>query len=756
MKARRILIQAALVILITGIMTIPAFADGIIIPEPPPPGHPAPLIPNLVIKYHRVNVLIEDGIATTEIDQLFYNPYDFEVEGTYIFPIPEEAAISEFSMYVDGKKLEGKLLDRDEARRIYEEIVRKRRDPALLEYVGRNAFQARIFPIPPHGERRIQLRYTQILPYEGGIVKYIYPLDTERFSAEPIEEVTVQVEIHSRAPIKAVYSPSHEVDIQRPDEHTAIVGYEAYDVLPDRDFALYYSLSPEEVGLNLLSYKPAGEDGFFLLLVAPRVELEEQEAVAKDVIFVLDVSGSMEGEKLRQAKAALEFVLKRLNPEDRFNVIAFSTGVRRFAPSLRPASDRDEALEFTRKLRAGGSTNIYHALLEALSDVEERPTYLLFLTDGLPTVGVTDVERIVREVGREVPENVRLFTFGVGDDVNTFLLDRLPSEHRGTSTYVRPGEDIEEAVSTFYSRISYPVLTDIAIDWGEIEVYDVLPYPLPDLFAGMQLVVVGRYHEGGMTRIELTGKVGEEEKRFVYEDVEFVEKGGEDFIARLWATRRIGYLMEQIRLHGEDKELVEEIVELSLRYGIITPYTSFLVEEEVPLTRSPAPVMTRLAENFALAPEAAVGADAVRKSIVQKELAESNVAAAPSVSQVKHVGDKTFVLRDGVWTDTAFDREKMTPVQVPFGSEEYFRLLAEHPNWGRYLALGTRVLFVEGGVAYEITEGPTPEHNATPAVVSPTPTPAPRISPTPPTPEPIPTPLPWWRRLLRALLGWLR
>ena len=748
MRADRFLIQAILALLLASLIPAPIFADGIIIPEPSPHIHPAP-VPNLVIKYHRVNVIIEDRIATTRVDQVFYNPYEFEVEGTYIFPIPEEAAISEFSMYVDGKKLEGKLLDKDEARRIYEEIVRKRRDPALLEYVGRNAFQARIFPIPPNGERRIQLEYTQILPYESGLIKYVYPLDTERFSAEPIEEVSVRVEIHSRAPIKAVYSPSHKVDIQREDEYTAVVGYEATDILPDKDFALYYSVSPEEVGLSLLSYKPAGEDGFFLLLMAPQVEVEEQEAVAKDVIFVLDVSGSMEGEKLRQAKAALEFVLKRLNPEDRFNVLAFSTGVRRFAPSLRPASERDEALKFTRKLQARGSTNIYQALLEALSDVEDRPTYLLFLTDGLPTVGVTDVERIVQEVGQKVPENVRLFTFGVGDDVNTFLLDRLSSEHRGTSVYVRPGEDIEAAVSAFYSRISYPVLTDIAIDWGGIRVEDVHPYPLPDLFAGMQLVVVGRYREGGKTRIVLSGKVGEEEKRFVYEDVEFVEKGGEDFIARLWATRRIGYLMEQIRLHGEDKELVNEIVELSLRYGIITPYTSFLVEEDLSTAESPAPIVTRVAERIFLAPMAAVGADAVQKSVVQKELAESNVAAGPSMAEVKHVGDKTFILRDGVWTDTTFDKGKMKPVEVAFGSEEYFRLLAEHPEWGQYLALGKRVIFVGGDVAYEITEGSGRVEKPASAI---TPEPSPK-----PGSEPTPTPgtLPWPLRWLKQILSWL-
>lgn len=694
---------ASLTLLVLLLFPWPALADGIIIPFPPKP--PIPPISALEIKYHRVNVSIKDQVAFTRVDQVFYNPNSFPIEGIYVFPFPEEAAISAFSMYVDGKKLEGKLLKKEEARRLYEQIVRSSKDPALLEYVGRNAFQASIFPIPPGGERRIQVEYTQLLPYEGGIVKYIYPLDTERFSAKPIEEVTINVEISSQKPLKLIYSSSHEVRIERQGENKAIVGYEEKNTLPDRDFALYFSFSPDETGFGLLSYKPTGEDGFFILFLSPEIR-QEEERVAKDVIFVLDVSGSMEGEKLRQAKEALKFVLSRLYREDRFNVLVFSTGVYRFADSLVPASEKEKAREFVEELQAGGSTNIYQALMEALADVEDRPTYLLFLTDGLPTVGITDVHRIVEEVSRKIPRNVRLFTFGVGDDVNTFLLDKLASEHRGISTYVRPGEDLEAAVSTFYSRISSPVLTDLSLEFKGVRVRDLYPSPLPDLFAGSQLAIVGRYREGGKATVILKGKKGDREETFSWE-TEFLPKGGEEFIPRIWAARRIGYLMEQIRLHGETKEIVDEIVELSLRYGIITPYTSFLVEEEIFTPEGREEAVRKLMPNLRMAPEASFGAQAVQRSIVQRDLQETARAVPYVVSErIRPIGDRAFILRDGVWIDTTFERKKMETIKVPFGSEAYFRLLAENPQLGRYFSLGKRVIVVVGDRAYEIVEEP--------------------------------------------------
>jgi Ca-activated chloride channel family protein len=685
-----------------------AYADGVVIVEPPP-GVPAPRAPNLVVEYHRVSVEITDQVATTDVDQVFLNDTQYDLEGIYVFPLPEEAAISEFAMYVDGERWEGEILPREEARQIYEDIVRRRLDPALLEYVGRDTFKASIFPIEPGDERRVELTYSQILDNEGGLIKYVYPLDTERFSAQPLEEVVISVKVRSAQPIRAIYSPSHDVAIDRIDEHTVNVSFEASDVLPDRDFELYYTVSDDEFGLNLLSYRESGEDGFFLLLLAPTVEVDEREVVAKDVILVLDTSGSMEGEKIEQAKGALEFILEHLNPEDRFNIVAFSTGVRVYEREPQPATRADQAQRFIDDLRAVGGTNIDLALAEALAMANgERPQIVIFLTDGLPTEGVTDTDRIVADVDRQISENVRVFTFGVGDDVNTFLLDTVAQDNRGASSYVHPQESIEEEVSSFYAKVSMPLLANVELDFGDLRVEDTYPYPLPDLFAGTQLVVVGRYREGGRTDVVLRGEVNGEEQRFVYENLKFSNQGGEEFIPRLWATRKIGYLLNEIRLHGEGRELIDEIVDLSVRYGIMTPYTSFLVEEEqdifTPEGREEAAHEMWMQATAMPAP--AVGAGAVEDA-ENREALRSTDKAADGGEQVKYAGDKVFVLRENIWTDTTYD-SSMDTVKVGFGSEDYFGLIAAHPDWGHYFSVGQEVIVVLDGTAYQVSEGDFP------------------------------------------------
>ena len=755
MSSIRSLVTVAIAIVLLSLAR-PVLADGIIIPEPPPLPEPVPLDESwLTIRYHRVTVTIEDQVAVTHVEQEFLNECDWEVEGTYVFPLPEGAAVSEFVMWVDGKPVEGEILPADEARQIYEDIVRRRRDPALLEYVGRNAVQARIFPIPPGGSRKIELEYSQVLPVENGLVRYVYPLETEKFSARPLEEVSVHVEIRSPAPIRAVYSPTHQdrVYIERDGDYRAIVGYEEYDVLPEDDFELVYTVSQEEVGLNLLTYREPPDDGFFLLLVAPTVEVEEEQVIPRDIILVLDTSGSMEGEKIKQAKEALVYVLEHLNEEDRFSVIAFSTGLRQYARGLRPASEAHEAAAWVRRLEAVGGTDINRALLEALAQTDpERPTVLIFLTDGLPTEGVTEVEQILANVEAAAPDNVRLFPFGVGDDVNTVLLDTLAEQHRGATGYVRPHERIDEEISAFYAKISTPVLANIELDFGDVLVEDTYPYSLPDLFAGTQLILVGRYRDSGATRITLTGEVNGERREFVYEGT-FRPAGGEDFIPRLWATRKIGHLLTQIRLHGERREWVDAIIELSVRYGIITPYTSFLIEEEDVLTDAGR---DEAAERFMAMPTAsAVGAPAAEMADEQAQMrgAESVGGGAmpeEAAQVVRLVGSKTFVLQDGVWTDTTFDPSRMTTVQVGFGSEAYFDLLTARPEWGAYFALGERVIFVAEGTAYEVVEGEggpveippkrTPIFIGPPIpVATPTSTLRPRPAPTPTgTPEPGP------------------
>ncbi len=706
---------AVLLLLMLIFAARPVSADGFIIPQPPV-DRPIPWrdIP-LTVKHHRVTVTIDNQLATTKVDQVFVNEADFAVEGTYLFPLPEDAAISSFDMWVDGKKLEGKLLGRDEARRIYEDIVRREKDPALLEYVGRGAFQARIFPIPPRGERRIELTYSQVLRAESGLVHYRYPLNTEKFSARPLDEVAISVDISDKTPLRAIYSPSHPVSVTRDSERRATVGYEARDVKPDRDFDLYYGLSADAIAVNLLSYKPFDEDGYFLLLVTPPVE-PEGAPVAKDVILVMDTSGSMDGEKMEQARGAAQYVLDHLAPADRFNIVAFSTATRLFADRPVPASEAAAGKAFVEKLTAAGSTDINRALLEALAGADpQRPTVLLFMTDGLPTAGEIDPDRIVANVSGNAPKSVRLFSFGVGYDVDTLLLDELSAKHRGTTAYVRPEQDIEEEVSGFYAKVSAPVLVDVEATFAGITVEDMYPYPLPDLFAGSQLIVAGRYRGSGEADLRLTGQVNGQPRVSRYTGLRFVERGGSEFVARLWAQRKIGYLLTEIRLRGEKPELVQEVIDLSTKFGIATPYTSFLVEEPGLEFAQPLPPMGGFGRggggSAGAAPTAAPAAQDAGRSgpaAVQKAQNEAALQQAETVTEsaagetIKQIGGKTFYLEGGAWVDTAFDAKKMKAEAVKFGSERYFRLLTEHPEIGPYLALGDRVTVVAQGRAYAI------------------------------------------------------
>jgi len=703
----------------SGLMS-PAGADGIIIVDPPP-GVDVRLDQSLAIKYHHVDIQIKDQVATTRVDQVFVNDNPWTAEGTYIFPLPEGAAVSDFVMWVDGKAVHGEILEADEARTIYDDVVRRMKDPALLEYVGRKALKASVFPIPPGEERKIELEYSQILPVENGLVHYIYPLSTERFSSRPLEDLVVRAQIESREPLKAVYSSRHEVSIDREDDYHALLGLEQSDVLPDRDFELFYTISSEKIGLNLLSFKEEGQDGFFLLLAAPDVKVNEEEIVVKDIILVLDTSGSMQGEKMDQAKEAARYVLDHLNPLDRFAIVSFATTTRSFSPSLEPAAQAGKGKDFLDRLEAMGSTDINRAMIEAVGLAEEvRPTTLIFLTDGLPTEGVTVTGAILDNVAREAPDNVRIFSFGVGDDVDTDLLDQISLDHGGASTYVRPGEEIDEEVSAFYRKVKMPVLSDLSLDWGDIIVDQVYPQRIPDLFAGSQLIMLGRYREGGPAKITLKGMVNQEERSYTYEDLSFRKEGGDDFIPRLWATRAVGYYLTQIRLYGEKQEWIDSIVSLSTRYGIITPYTSFLVQEkDIFSDKGREEAISDFEEEMAAAAaEPAFGEAAVEKAVYQKSLSAAPVGAAVPVNMsvstgidgtskmvrvsevLKNVGSKTFLLKNDTWIDTTFDRSMKTK-KVAFLGEEYFDLISQVPVLGSYFALGERVIVVHEGQAYE-------------------------------------------------------
>lgn len=614
--ALALLLVAALAALL--VAPAPAQADGFIIIIPPDPPHPIPPYPPphpprpprpprqawfpLAVKWHRVSVEIEDQVATTEVDQCFANPNPSDLEGTYIFPLPEAAAVSKFSLFLGGKEVEAELLDRDRAREIYESIVRRMQDPALLEYVGRGAVRARVYPIPARGEARVKISYQQVLPADGGVCEYRYPLSTEKWSAEPLEEARVDVTIRDpKGAVANVFSPTHGVRVSALADGATRASWSASRTLSDRDFVLYFHKrrSDEALGVTVVTHKPPGEDGYFLLLVSPAADLAADELMAKDVVFVLDTSGSMAGAKMEEARAALRYCLESLAPRDRFALIDFSTEVRMFGgeDGLREASAGavEAALAYVDGLKARGGTDIHGALLRALA-LEGRPGVpflVVFVTDGEPTIGVTDratIEKAVAQARAARPDRdeVRLFVFGCAGERNELdadFLDRLVEANRGAREYVAASESIELNVSRFFDKVGAPVFSNVAIDVPGAEVHDLYPRPVPDLFRGGEVAIVGRYRAGGARAVRLRGKIAGRAVE-VAAGARFGTAATAPFLPRLFALRKVAYLLDQIRLHGEKAELKDEVVRLAKEHGILTPYTSWLVMEDAKLSQA--------------------------------------------------------------------------------------------------------------------------------------------------------------------------
>lgn len=744
-----------------------SYADGLIVIHDPPPWHPHPPQPwpapaprvyqfaPLEVAYHHVTVKVVGQIARTEIDQEFFNPNAQRLEGTYLFPVPKGAQLDKFSMEIDGKQVEAELLPAEKARKIYEDIVRQMKDPALLEYVDRDTFKVRIFPIEPRAPKRIKLAYTQLVTADGGLVGYRYPLNTEKFSAAPIKDVSVKIELDAKRPIKSIYSPSHAVEIKRHGATGATIGFEAKNVKPDSDFQVFWSTEDKDIGVSLLTYKAAGEDGYFLLLAAPGAEEKPgTQVLPKDVTFVLDTSGSMAGQKLAQAKKALLFCVENLNDTDRFEIIRFSTEAEPLFDKLVAADggNRQKAADFIKDLKPIGGTAIEEALVKSLKlrpEKSDRPYVIIFLTDGQPTIGNTREDDILASVKRTDPSKTRVFCFGIGTDVNARLLDRITEQTRAVSQYVLPEEDLEVKLASFYTKIKEPVLTDPVLNIpGDIHATKLYPAPLPDLFRGDQLVVVGRYTGSGPAAAVIEGNVTGQGRKFAF-DVKFPDQANDhEFIPRLWATRRIGFLLDEIRLRGENKELREEVTELARKYGIVTPYTAYLIVEDE--SKRNVPVAQRSMQSFdgdgdarreasrawndmnlAQAGAGAVGGARGTGSLRMADKAASpgapaqaeayagfSIAAGDSAAgrqaaerlsqytqQSRFIRGRNFFQNGAQWIDSEVQqRPNARRVQVKFNSDEFFALVKKHPDAAAWLSVGRNVQIAFADAVYEITD----------------------------------------------------
>ena len=730
-----------------------SFGSGMLIPKDES-------IPPLAIESQRVDIQIKDGTATARIEQVFRNSVNRNLEAVYVFPLPENASISDFALYINGKRTSGELVEKDKARRTYEDIVRRMKDPGLLEHIGGNLFRVSVFPVPANGLQKIELEYSQTLAFDGGLYKYVYPLKTGDRASRTLADFTVAVRLSSKLPLKSIYSPSHKVGISRKGDQEAIIGFEEDKALLDRDFVLYYGVSKKEFGVNLLTHVDKGEKGFFMMMLAPSLATPDT-VMPKDVTFVFDSSGSMAGGKIEQTRKALEYCVKTLHEGDRFNVIRFSTDVDPFRQTLAEvnASNREAALTYIRSVEARGGTAINDALTTALAmnyDAK-RPAIILFLTDGRPTIGETTLEAILGNVSKSNTVHARIFAFGVGEDVNAHLLDQVAGQNGGMPQYVAPDEDIEVKVSNLADKMSNPVLANVRVEVDKLKTSMVHPASLPDLFSGDQITIFGRYDGSGDSVIRLSGDVNGKKREFVYEGTFPAVQADNTFIPRLWATRRVGFLLDEIRLRGENAELKDEVIRLSREYGIMTPYTSFLVLEDdkayaehgvdrygtgggetrriggwpsearQQATRSTVPVFGEDNLSAAASAPAATAkptktaATSVRggssgrmgsgvsldsSSVMREESGSRAIAmskaiqdykgrdnAADDLATVKHVGRKVFTLLDGHWIDSTF-KPDMKILTVKFGSEEYFKLLQEKPELKEFLALGTKVTVV--------------------------------------------------------------
>jgi Ca-activated chloride channel family protein len=656
----------------------------------------------VVVEEYLVDTTIENSVATTRVTQVLRNDGRGLAEGDFLYPIPADAAVTGLTLWIDGEPVAGELLDGDAARQTYEEIVRRTLDPALLEFVDDGLLRLAVFPIPAGETRRVEIEYRQVLSSDGGLVRYRHPLAREHSNAE-VELVVARIEIIEQDGLKTVYSPTHSVAVERLDEESAVIGFEGTG-LQDSDLTLYYSTDAEAVSIDVVSYRD-GHEGWFLLLASPGLAGDET-VVPKDVALVLDVSGSMEGEKLAQAQDAARFVLQNLNADDRFEVLAFSTGVDRFGGGLSPATDANAAADWVTRLSAAGATDI-HGALSATFDLTTpgRPLYVIFLTDGLPTEGLVDTSDILESLERQKSERTSVFAFGVGFDVDTILLDSIAQDHHGTSQYVVPGEDINEAVTALYSKVSSPVLTGVDLAVDGVIISDLYPALMPDIFSGEQLVVAGRYDGWGPATVSLTGRIRGEHVTIEYDDVRFSAAGGDDTVPSLWATRKIGDLLRDIRLNGPDAETIDQIVRISIRHGIVTPYTSYLVTEPAPFGDDAIDVISRGAADsmttFAPSGEASVGA-----ADAASELSDADRFAAPQTEYrdvVTTAGGRTMRQVEGVWIDTTYD-PAMEVVRVAFASDDYFKLAASSSAIADALAIGQLVIVVLDGTAYEIVD----------------------------------------------------
>jgi len=694
------------------------------------------------IIFHIVDVSIENQYVITHLDQEFFNPYNETLIGTYIFPVPEGAIISNLTVIIDGKEKPFEIMDKTEAEKLFQQSIIEMNDASLLQYLNNNLFSCEV-SIPANSSIKMSIQYEEIITMNGGMYNYVYTLSTEQYSSKDIDNVSITVHINSDKNIDAVYCPIHTITSEKISPNEVYVYYEVKNARPDTDFELFFSVTNKDFGSSLLTFDEDDEDFFMFFFNSNGEQTQNGKIIPKDIVFVIDESGSMYGEKIIQARDALKWILEKLNDDDRFNIINFNSNSSNFMEGLADVNSNtiEKALNYVDGIIANGGTNINEALLMAcdmFKTVEDRDSIrvIFFLTDGQATAGITDTEQIIENIRKaniESKIDASIFVFGVGYNVNTHLLDKLSNENHGSRVYVKPNEDIESKLIEIFSKIQNPLLKDISIEFKGIEVYDVYPKNISDLYDGSEIILIGKYKDpNNKATVYVNASRGESDVEFTYEfDIKNNDKNS--FIPRIWATRRIGFLMDQIKLGVESDDLIDEIRELGLKYGIVTPYTSLIIHEQYEgLTVGMSANQNDSDKDGVIDAWQISGERSNAQSEANYAYQQSNHAQSTTGANIQTNGNKIFAEINGTQMDLELlgnitkielgkksvkdwvNENLMVNNYITFGSDEYFELLKDE-ELANILSAGTEVVFQKGDESYYIShDNPAPSGDIDP------------------------------------------
>lgn len=715
----------------------------------------------VVVWLDHINVDIVDQVATKTYHCAFKNPNGGAiVGGTCYMELEPGAQVENMSVLVDGKELKAEILDVKTANRVFKDIVKNGGSPALLEYYGNKLIRTKIPKIAPGKTVMVKLTYTQVLKKKGDLIRLQMLNTNPKALMQPLKKASVTVNIKSTEAIKNIYSPTHKIDLVEKEDWDISVHWEKENYMPKHPFVLYYQTSRDSVGATIIAHRDKGsKEGHFMMMLSPTLsqgvgKITDDQILPKDVVFCVDTSGSMlKGEKMEQAKSALKYCLEQLRPGDRFNIVDFSTTAKNFKENLVELDDetREAALKYTNDLHARGGTAIEEALSNSLDQLvadkdDNRLKMIVFTTDGLPTIGERDTNELLESISKKNKQKVRIFVFGEGYGVNTKLLDFLAMDHHGEADYILPDEDITKKIGLFFDRVGSPVMTGMKLTIGseKVKIKDQFPREIRDLYRGEQILIYGRYTGKGKATIHLSSQSEGSLKSMTFQ-VNFPKVSNDDrasFVPRIWAGQKIDYLLKQIRsVKKPDKEIIDEITVLAKQYGIVTPYTSYLMADDrvtttdnfgtvqlrtrglTPLSRKGGAILLKeqlqKKSSFESAP-ASRSYEIKQKNIsdakkdsydrfsrqksgnsthfyyqAERELGEAGQKES-ALKRIRYIGNRTFYNSTGKeWQESLYNPDTKPDVEtIVVGSDAYFELLDEDTRLAKYMALGDVTLQV--------------------------------------------------------------